>query len=61
MSKIKSGGDTFGVTFHLWTTTSYSQSKSGGQSAPSSSLTTQVQANLASQSVKYITAHLRTG
>ena len=33
----------------------------GGQCAPSSSLTTQVQANLASQSVKYITAHLRTG
>ena len=28
MSKIKLGGDTFGVTFHLWTTTSYSQSKS---------------------------------
>jgi len=21
MSKIKLGGDTFGVTFHLWTTT----------------------------------------
>ena len=28
MSKIKLGGDTFGVTFHHWTTTSYSQSKS---------------------------------
>ena len=27
MSKIKLGGDTFGVTFHLWTTTSYSQIK----------------------------------
>jgi len=27
MSKIKSGGDTFGVTFHLCTTTSYSQIK----------------------------------
>ena len=23
MSKIKLRGDTFGVTFHLWTTTSY--------------------------------------
>ena len=27
MSKIKLGGDTFGVTFHLWATTSYSLSK----------------------------------